>query len=795
MDWSFYMIVYDSGKEEYQNWMVVESEFSPYHLGKFESIFSLGNGYMGLRSATEEFYYGETRDWLVNGTFNKADPTEVTELPNLADVTQVDLYIDGERFSLEKGKVFGYQRELNLKDAELIRSFQWESPHGKRFEFKFRRFVSLAHRHVVGMRIEVKSLTHEADLRIVSCINGQTTNTGAQHFLNGVPRIYDQDLLEYVQTTNDSNVDVVIHSRHELLKNGQLGDVTRSMLMARRKVGVEFSLHLMPNDNLTLEKMNTVYTSRDQDVPNSEELKRFGLKQVRNLSNYDLLFEKHRQAWLDQVWNRYQVEIDSENPFDQLAMRFSIYHMTVMTPAHDERMGIGAKGLSGEGYKGHSFWDTEIFILPFFTYSNPKVARSLLTYRYLGLESARQKAKENGYEGAMYPWEMAFPDDGEATPLYGDIDIVTGERSKIWSGMIEQHITADISFAIYQYVQVTGDQAFLDEYGYEIVLDSARFWASRLEWQADRGRYEIHDVIGPDEYKEHVNNNAYTNYMAYFNLKLAIRYVDELKKSNQELYEKLNQLLNIEDAYPNWLEKVEKIYLPQPNEVGIIPQDDTYFNLTQIDLSKYKQQTQARTIYKDYNQEQINGIQVTKQADVLILLYLLEQTFLKDDVHFNQQLKKNNFDFYEPRTLHDSSLSLSTHAILASELGDLDLAYDLFKHASDIDLGPNMTSSNDGIHAASIAGIWSIAIFGFAGVRLTDSGLTVQPNLPKEWRKLSFNIEWHSETLHIVVTHDEVSISKSSDHLLKLSINQVEYKLANDLTVPLVKTSVINNKL
>lgn len=791
------MISYQTNDFETTGWIISETKFSPNHLNKFESIFSLGNGYMGLRASTEEAYFGEKRNWFVNGTFNKADPTEVTELPNLPDVTQLDIYVDGERFHLEVGQANTYIRRLNLKTAELSRYIEWTSPNGKKLKFTFKRFVSLKDKHLIGMKLEVENVGDSVDLSIASFINGQVTNSGAQHFLNGIPRIHKDTVLEYKQTTRESNVDVIIHSHHQLKQNGKNINPNIDKLMERRKVGIQYNLQLQQNDKIELEKLTTVYTSRDYEYKDnySYELMHLNaLEELNRLSNigYEQLFQQHVDTWDQQVWKRYNVALKSENDFDILAIRFSIYHLIVMTPMHDERMGIAAKGLSGEGYKGHSFWDTEIFILPFFTYTNPEVAKKLLMYRYLGLDSARKKAIENGYRGAMYPWETAFPTDGEVTPEYGDIDIVTGERSKIWTGLIEQHITADIAFAVYQYVQMSNDQSFLDQYGYEIVFETAKFWCSRFEWQEDKSRYEIHNVIGPDEYKEHVNNNAYTNYLSYFNVKLAIYYYKQLKEKNEQLFDQLNEKLDLQSSYKEWVEKVEQLYLPQPNEDGIIPQDDTYLQLKVIDLTKYKNQTQFRTIYKDYNQEQINKIQVTKQADVLVLIYLLEQTFLKNDIKFNEEIKRINFDFYESRTLHDSSLSLSTHAILANDIGQDKLAYSLFQKLCEIDLGPNMKSSRDGIHAAAIAGIWSVAVFGFSGFRLENNKLLVNPKLPEKWEYFSFDFKWQGKKYNISIDQEKYQLTAILDEKFNVivngEVNQYHHSLVMKIGTPLFLT-------
>ncbi|KHF28388.1 Kojibiose phosphorylase [Anoxybacillus sp. BCO1] len=324
------------------------------------------------------------------------------------------------------------------------------------------------------------------------------------------------------------------------------------------------------------------------------------------------------------------ITIESENEFDQLAIRFAHYHLIIMTPAHDARFGVAAKGLTGEGYKGHSFWDTEIFILPFFTYTFPHIARSLLEYRYNTIEGARRKARANGYEGAMYPWESAFTGD-EVTPVWGAVDIVTGKATKIWSGFIEQHITSDIAFAVWQYYKVTGDEDFMKRCGYEMLFDTATFWASRLEWNEEKKQYHINDVIGPDEYKEHVNNNAFTNYMAHWNIETAIRYYERLKESDPALLDALHEKIGVHEAYKKWKEKVDLIYLPQPREEDlVIPQDDTYLTKQIIDLTKYKKQTRVGTIFEDYNLEQVNNIQVSKQADIMVLFYLLENKFSQE---------------------------------------------------------------------------------------------------------------------------------------------------------------------
>jgi hypothetical glycosyl hydrolase len=752
---------YDLGNPEYKNWIVSEDKFNPKFLGKGEAVFSLGNGYMGIRSVTEERYIGETRNLFVAGTFNKFAENEVTELPNAADVLWMEFTLNGESFNLKDGKIHDYHRYLSLKDAQLVRRMKWESPKGDLFEFAFLRFVSLDDRHTIVSRVVITPLSGDADVALVSGINGQMTNSGVQHFKEGERRFFDKKYMQLVQTTTESDIDFVFNSVHKFkLGTKSIVGPTAHLEMERRQLLMNYHPTIVKKDEpFIVTKFSNVFTSRDNDLPfeySLETLKEYSLDHIKKISDIghcDLL-ERHKIAWKKHVWDVAPITIDTDNGYDQLAIRFAQYHMTVMTPAHDNRMNIGAKGLSGEGYKGHTFWDTEIFLLPYFIYQMPDVARLLLEYRYNTLTGAHKKAKENGYIGAQFPWESAWMDDGEVTPIWGAADIVTGKATKIWSGFIEQHITSDVAFATWQYFQVTNDQDFMDKYGYELLMDTAKFWASRLEWNDEKAEYHINNVIGPDEYKEHVNNNAFTNYTAHWNIKKAMAYYAELKADKPEIFARLNEKLDLETTYKMWEDRVEKIYLPQPRKADLlISQDDTYLDLEVIDLTKYKNQENVGSMFKDYNLEQVNKIQVSKQADIMVLFYLLEDLF-------SPEVKKANWEYYEPKTLHDSSLSLSTHSVLASDMGDKDMAYGLFKKATEIDLGPNMKTSDAGIHAASLGGIWQCVVNGFGGVRMLNGQLRIEPKLPEAWNELKFNINWHGDLLKVTVKHDVFTITK-----------------------------------
>lgn len=765
-----------------KDWIVAERGFEPEHLGKCESIMCQGNGYLCLRNATDEFNPREQRDLFVAGTFNKFDDNEVTELPNAADVSRLEIKLDGQRFSLLTGTVEDYDRTLDLKTGETVRKVVWKAPNGRRYELCFRRFVSMERLHVIGQKLCVRPLDGEALLDIAGGIDGRMTNSGSQHFSEGDKRLFKGRHMQYSQTTGQSKIDFVFNTTFSFAMDGEAREEPGFIVIDRRMIAQEYQITIPAGSTLCVEKLSSVYTSRDRDSEglSYDELhdKALAGHEAACELGYDELLSESAAAWARKVWDNIPVTIDAENEFDQLAMRFAQYHLHVMTPAHDNRMNIGAKGLSGEGYKGHTFWDTEMFILPYFIYSAPEIAKSLAEYRFLSLPGAHKKAGGNGYEGAQFPWESAWIDDGEVTPVWGAADIVTGLPTKIWSGFIEQHITADVAYGAWEYYMVTGDEDFMERCGYELILDTAKFWASRLE-EGEDGKLHINDVVGPDEYKEHVDDNAFTNHMAAWNIRKALEYCGLLRSEKPALYKALDEKLGLAALEPVWEDKLSRLYLPQPREDLVIPQDRTYLTLKDIDLTKYKKQENVGSIYRDYNQEQITHIQVSKQADILIMFLLLEN-------QFSAEVKAANWNYYEPRTLHDSSLSLSTHCILALDMGNREMAYELFQKAAAIDVGPNMKTSDAGIHAASLAGVWQSVVFGFGGVRMLDGRLRMNPSLPESWRGLDFFIHWQGQKLHVSLSHERAElVNLTGTREVELSINGRPCTVKDKLSVNL----------
>lgn len=746
---------FDLGRGEEKNWIISEVVFDELTLGKCESIMSQGNGYMGLRAATEETYPLEKRDLLVAGTFDRL-PDEVPELPNAADPIRMEIIINGEIFHLLKGSMREYRRDLRLRTGELIRSLIWTSPRGDEVEFLFRRFVSLADLHILGQLVSIRPLNRSIHLQLTSSINGQMTNGGSQHFLDIDKRVVKRKILQLVQTTKQSRIPFVHTAAHCFRLNDEPIEPQLNVEIERRRIYGTVQITIPQGDRFTIEKIVHVCTGRDRDLLgfDARQIQELGreLLQEAARTGYESLFQQSAETWEERVWDRYALEVASSDPFDQLALRFALYHLVVMTPRHDEKISVGAKGLSGEAYRGHVFWDTEIYILPFFTLSDPKIARSLLEYRCHSLWAARDKAEKKGYRGAMFPWESADPAEGETTPDYGPADIVTGRATRLWMADHEVHLMGAIPYAIWQYYHATGDEAFMEHHGFQIVFEVADFWQSRVQWSSADDCCHINDVIGPNEFKGHVNDNAYTNYLAKWTMDQALLWCDELRRVRPAIYARLDRRLDLETLEQNLRDKSAKLYLPHPREADkLIAEEFSYLERKEIDLTPYRDN--KRPLLSDFSLDQLNDIQVTKQADVILLFYLLPD-------HFPADVKHANWEFYVPRTLHLSSLSAGIHSLVASDLGRREEAYEFFRRAARIDLGPNMHSSDEGIHAGAMGALWQAAICGFAGVRVTARGLEIDPDLPAGWERLAFPLSWRGCRLAFEITPQRVNVVK-----------------------------------
>jgi trehalose/maltose hydrolase-like predicted phosphorylase len=486
----------------------------------------------------------------------------------------------------------------------------------------------------------------------------------------------------------------------------------------------------------------------------------------------------HEAAWARR-WDLSDVEIEGD-PAAQQALRFAIYHLNSAANPGDERVSVGARALTGDDYHGHVFWDTEIYLLPFYIWTWPEAARAMLMYRYHTLGGARAKAAGMGWRGALYAWESA--DTGlEATPTQ-----VTGPDRRIipvWCGIQEQHISADVAYAVWQYWQITGDAGFLREAGAEIILETARFWASRASMEAD-WRGHIRCVIGPDEYHEGIDDSAYTNVMARWNIRRALDIAALLRERWPECWARLSSRLDIKEAeLKQWRAVADTLTDGLDPETGLFEEFEGYFNLEDINLADYA----GRSVPMDVvlGRERTSRSQVVKQADAVALLALLPEEFPGD-----RGLK--NFRYYEPRCGHGSSLSPAMHGLAAARLGDTEMALRYFRQSAAIDLSDSYAGIGGGIHIAALGGNWMLVVLGFAGLAALDGGVSLAPNLPPEWRSLTFAVQWRGRRVRVRIDREsnrvQASLEEGEPMTVAVNGERHDIRAGQELRVPLRKT-------
>ncbi len=711
-------------------WRVADAPFQPGKLHHTETIYTLGNGYMGLRGTFEEGYPGAIVSTLVHGLYNHPAGELVPDLVNMPNPLPLTIEVDGERFGLDKGQVLGYARTLDLETAILSRGVLWRNSRGTIVAIEFERFTSLAVEELIVQRVSIRPLSGPCSITMAASIDGTQTNFGVTQWgslttssesgAGHSPRIFADGL------TAQSQYAVTVAST--LLSS--VGLVTASEENPLQPdLGVTVALER--DQQAIFDKFSAICTSRRSDSPRIAATQ---ILEAASARGFDMLRVAHCAEWA-QYWHDSDIQIEGDEAA-QRALRFATYHVLIAAPRHDEHVSIGAKTLSGPGYKGHVFWDTELFMLPILTFTQPKLARNLLMYRYHNLAGARHKAREAGFEGAMFPWEST--DTGEeTTPRWTNPD-AEGKRIRIWTGDTEQHISTDIAYAVLQFWRWTGDDEFFVKYGAEIVLDTAVFWGTRAEYQAATDRFELRMQIGPDEYHENIDNSVFTNSMVRWHLGQALDVIAWLEAKHPAAAADLLTRLGIDSTrQDHWRRIIAKMYIPRDAEKGILEQFDGFFNLDPVSLAYWT----PRVANMDYilGHEPTQHTKVIKQADVVMLMALLG-----DDVGTVEE-RRRNWDYYYPIVDHGSSLSPSTHAWVAARLGLDAEAYDLFMYAGSIDLEDAKGNVRDGIHGAASGGLWEAAVFGFSGLHLTNSEFKVDPRLPAHWRSMSFRIYFQGE--------------------------------------------------
>jgi trehalose/maltose hydrolase-like predicted phosphorylase len=712
-------------------WLMIESGYDPTREAEIEACFAVGNGLLGVRASraisrgSTWVTYQHHLNWaswprtFVAGLFDT--PNVIPPVPGLVpapDWLRLRIWVNDQLLNLRSGELQVHRRTLDLRRGLLLTDWAQRQPTGALVRVHTLRAVSLADR---ALAIQLVRLTVEGEPVRVR-LEASFESTGSALDLLRVKREAT------LWRTAESGKTLAVAARADLHLEGPTISEHKGALKWTWTWDQEPG---KPADFVRL----AAFAKGDTNESGSERRAAKAIARA-NAAGWPAVLTAHENAWIER-WRLSEVEIDGDAKI-QKALRFAIYHLISAANPEDDRVSIGARALTGDSYLGHVFWDTEIYLLPFYVFTWPEAARALLMYRFHTLPGARAKATKLGYRGALYAWEST--DTGEETTPEKVID---SERRTltVLCGFEEQHISADIAYAVWQYWQATHDHEFFLTAGAEILLETARFWASRATLQCD-GRYHIRGVIGPDEYHETIDDNAYTNVMAAWNIERGLDAIEALGERWPEHERPLRERLALDDAeFAHWTDVAAGLVRGYDPDSGMIEQFAGYFSLEDIDLSAYA----SRTVPMDVvlGRARTAGSQVIKQADVIALLALLPDLY-------DRATKERNFSYYEPRCGHGSTLSPALHAQVAARLGAVDVAERYLHQTADIDdLDSPIASRAGGVHIAALGGLWMATVFGFAGFRTLGEELAFDPMLPEKWQSLAFCIQWRSRLIHV----------------------------------------------
>jgi kojibiose phosphorylase len=710
------------------SWTLTEEGFLPAREHEIESILTVANGYAGTRGALAEGVRLSSPATFLAGVFDAGDESAASlELVTLLDWTHLRILVERLPLTLEAGEILEHRRVLDFQHGLLYRTWRHRDPAGRVTSLQFIRLASLHDRHLLLQSVSIQPENYAGAILIESSIEGGKR-------ISWVPKL-DGETAVIVGTTGRGTTIAMAHQ--SAVRNEKGEPIERVSEIQEGRLVERWTWRAGMGDMARFTRLVVIHSSRETDEPAIAA--RRHLREAQHVG-LDAHVALHARAW-EERWRDTGLTVVGDEPA-QRALRFAAYHLGSAVNPNDERTSIGARGLTGAVYKGHVFWDTEIYLLPFYTFTDPPAARALLMYRFHTLPAALRKARKLGYQGALYAWESADTGD-DVTP---DSAITPdGRVVPVLTGMQEHHISADIAYAVWQYWQATADEAFFISAGADVLIETARFWATRGNVESD-GRYHIRAVIGPDEYHETVDDNAYTNVMAQWNLERAADAVEWLRAERPDAWRAIADRVHIDRDEPaSWRRIAGAMVTGFDPRTNLFEQFAGFFQLEALDLEAYRARTLPIDIILGHDRTQRS--QVVKQADVVALSALLWD-------RFPYAVHAANFHYYEPRTAHGSSLSPAFHALVAARLGDTELAARYFREAAEIDLADYMGNAAGGVHMATLGGLWQAAVFGFAGVRLRDDGLVIDPHLPSAWNEWSFCLQWKGRKLAIAITRE-----------------------------------------
>ena len=764
-------------------WSVIEKTFHPEFLAQLETMLALGNGYLGMRGGPEEGGPNVENGTFINGLY-ETRPIVYGEdaygfaktgqtICNVTDSKIIKLFVDDEPFWLPNATLLSYDRRLNMKAGTLDREILWETPAGKQVSITSRRLISFINRHAAAISYRVTLLNAQASVVISSEV--ATNEAGARRAENDprLARTFSGRVLHPRTSYSKDRRIVLCHATEEsrFTLTCATDNAIESSCPHSYKVvqtadfgQVAFTIEAQPGCPIQLTKYIVYHTSQ---TASAEELcgrAEWTLDRVVTQGFQRLLASQ--EQYMDDFWRRSDVRIKDirEDRIKrstveiQQAIRFNLFHI-LQASARAEETSVPAKGLTGQAYEGHYFWDTEIYLLPFLIYTSPRIARNLLAFRYKMLPQARARAKELGHRGAMFPWRT-----------------ISGEEASAYyaAGTAQYHINADIMYALRKYVQATGDEAFLRNFGAEMLVETARLWVDLGFYSDAKGeKFCINGVTGPDEYNAVVNNNAYTNLMARENLRYATGVIESLRATEPDAYNALVHKTALEPSEVKaWIRAAENMYVPYDEKLKIIPQDDEFLDKERWDFRNTPADHYPLLLF--YHPLNIYRKQVIKQADVILAMFLLGDVF-------PPETKKRNFDFYDPLTTGDSSLSSCVEAIIAAQIGDMEKAFRYGMAALLMDLADVGGNVKDGCHIASMGGTWMMLTYGFGGMRDNDGTLSFWPRrAPEENAILRFPVTYRGQRLEVEIGLDKVEYALREGECLVIRHETEEVQLSRE---------------
>jgi alpha,alpha-trehalose phosphorylase len=761
-------------------WRAIETRWTAEFAARAETAFALSNGYLGVRGTPDEgrpvlapgvFVNGFHETWPIIHAEDAYGLARIGQtIVNVPDVTIIELYVDDEPLFVPTARTQQYSRVLDMRNGVLTRELLWATPSGKHVLVRSTRLVSFEHRHVVAVAYEVVSDRHAPVVirsRVVNRANAE--RGGSELDLTGIDprlarrlgrpilesRLVEEDghrlVLGYQTVQSGMTLGIAVDHVVEVTSSHHVSSVADPD-SSEFVVAVDAE----PDNPIRVTKFATYQTSRSVAPAELAGRCRRSLDRVAGAGFGGLTAAQRR--CLDRFWDRADVTVDDtvRHPLRmQQAVRWNLFHLAQAT-WRAEGAGIPAKGLTGDAYDGHYFWDTETWVLPFLAYTQPRIARNLLRFRHSMLPKARQRARDMDLRGALFPWRTIAGDEASAYHL---------------AGTAQYHLNADIASAIRRYVDVRGDVGFLIETGAEILVETARMWAD-LGFFGEDGCFHIHGVTGPDEYTAMVDDNAFTNLMARLNLRYAAAVMRRLQAEHAEAFAGIQAELALDPSELDaWDRAAEHMHVPYDPVRGITPQDATFLTHERWDLADTP--TVEFPLLLHHHPLAMYRRQVLKQADVVMAMYLLGN-------EFSAQEKRRNFDYYDPITTGDSSLSASIQSIVASEIGEQDEACEYLDLAVLMDLADVAGNASDGVHIASAAGAWMALVFGFGGVRDFDGQLTFDPRLPRRFRSLGFSLRFQDRQLRVQLSHEAEQYSLEEGEPLEIVVRRTRHRLAVD---------------